>query len=274
MRLIAYVRVSTEEQADQGHSLGQQPHRIAAWAEAHGHQIVRTVRDEGVSASVPLGQRHGGALLLRALMSGEADGVVAQRIDRLFRSARDGLAFVEDFAVRHDVALFALDGAIDTSTPGGWLLLAVQLVTAQYERLMDVKRAQETSRTLRQTGRVYGHVPFGCIDCGGGALRRDPETWGIRSKIVRWRTDGVSCNDTDEGISAYLQPNRPLSYRALRDLLAAKRIPSPTGGKWWSLSTLRTLCDTHADLLHLPMADVTPAAPVPSDTGVSSQCQA
>jgi site-specific DNA recombinase len=263
MRLIAYVRVSTDDQAQHGHSLGQQPQRIAAWAALNGHSIVRVISDDGVSASIPLGKRPGGCALLRALADGHADGVVAQRIDRLFRSARDGLEFAEEFALRHRVALLTVDGAVDTSTPTGWLMLAMQLVTAQYARLMDVQRATETTRSLREGGRVYGHVPYGCIDTAGRLLR-ESSTWNIREMIVRWRREGVTLAGSRSPTD--VQQVRPLSYRAMRALLFAQRVHSPSGSKYWPLSTLRTLCDTHADLAHLPLADdaTTASAPLPA----------
>lgn len=248
MRLVAYIRVSTDEQAQQGHSLGQQPQRIGAWAAANGHEIVAVVRDEGVSASVPLFDRPEGRRLRTLLAEGHADGVVAQRLDRLFRSARDGLAFAEDFAAEHDVALLTVDGAIDTSTPGGWLTLAMQLVAAQYERLMDVQRARETSRSLRQAGRVYGTVPYGCIELAG-RLYRHPATWAQRERIVAMR---------------------PASYRDIRDTLRGERVPAPAGGTSWSLATLVTLVKTHEDLRHLPLADdLTPAPPGAHEAEVS-----
>lgn len=269
MRLIAYVRVSTEDQARNGHSLGQQPQRIAAWAALHGHTLVGVVADDGVSASTPLAQRPGGADVLRRLAAGEADGVVAQRIDRLFRSARDGLGFAEDFALRHRVALLTVDGAIDTSTPSGWLMLAMQLVTAQYERLMDVQRATETTRSLRDAGRVFGHVPYGCVE-EGGRLFRDPATWPVREMIVRWRREGITCAGANGPHD--VQHVRPLSYRAMRDLLRTQRVASPNGSRHWPLSTLKTLCETHADLAHLPLLERegAPASTSAPDTEVSA----
>lgn len=239
MRLIAYVRVSTAEQAEQGHSLGHQPARIDAWAALHGHEITRVITDDGVSAGTPLADRPGGAELLAALATHGADGVVATRIDRLFRNAGDGLQFAERFAIRHGVALHCVDTPVDTSTPAGWLSLALQLVVAQHSRLMDIQRARETTASLLRSARKYGHVPYGCA-CLDGHLHRDAELWAQREKLVQWR-------DEEE-----------LSFRALRERAAEQGIAAPNGGRAWSLQTLHTICRTHASLLHLPFLD--PAA--------------
>lgn len=260
MRLIAYVRVSTAEQAETGHSLGQQPTRIAAWAELHGHSIVRVLTDAGVSAGKPLAQRRAGKDLLDALAAGEADGVVALRLDRLFRNARDGLSFAEDFAIRHGVSLHTVDGCVDTSTPQGWLMLAISLVTAQYERLMTSQRNRDTARALREASRPYGPIPFGCvsIDEGGtSALRRTAQAWRVREMIVGWYRDGVVLHNGRR---------QRASLRTLRDMLQEQRIVSPTGRRIWALDTLRTLIKTHDSLTHLPLLDEhgTPSpAPLP-----------
>lgn len=232
MRLLAYIRVSTDDQVEQGHSLGLQPDRLAAYCALHGHQLVGQFQDEGVSASVPLAKRQGGTGLLAALRAGEADGVVVIRLDRLFRSALDGLSFFEGFANRHTVAVHSVSELIDTSTPAGRLNLTIQLAAAQYERDLAVQRAEDNTRGLRQAGKVYGHVPYGCRGVDG-RLFRCPDTWPVRARIVRLRDDGYSLG-------------------TIASLLRDEGYLAPNGGDRWSKSTLAAICSTHESLLHLP----------------------
>lgn len=251
MRLLGYVRVSTEEQAADGHSLGLQPERLRQYAALHGHTLVEVIADEGVSASVPLARRRGGAALLQRLRAGHAEGVVVVRLDRLFRSALDGLRFFEETAESLALAVHSVTELIDTSTPQGRLMLTIQLGTAQYERDLAVLRAQENTRGLRQQGRVYGHVPYGCLAIDG-QLYRCPRQWPQRERIVGWRAGGWS-------------------LRTIKSALHDEGIAAPNGGRWWSTSTLKVLCDSHADLAHLPLHGVHDGAAAPGahDTGVS-----
>src|SRR2546428_2070681 len=46
---IAYVRVSTTGQAEDGVSLDAQRSKIAAWCEVMGYELVQTFADEGIS---------------------------------------------------------------------------------------------------------------------------------------------------------------------------------------------------------------------------------
>lgn len=241
MRLIAYTRVSTEDQAQQGVSLAIQPDQLARHAAAQGWQIVRIISDEGVSGAVPLGKRKGGAELIAALEAGQADGVLVVRLDRLFRDALDGLSFfAQAGAGGNPPQVISASESIDTSTPQGRLQLTIMLATAQYERDVAAQRATDNARGMRRAGRVYGTVPYGCIEVGNtadarGRLVRCPEAWRVRETIMEWREDQVS-------------------YSTIADRLRAMRIPAPSGGVRWSKSTLRGIVETHADLSHLPLA--------------------
>ena len=98
MAVYAYVRVSTDRQADEGESLGVQERTIAGYAIMHGMTINRTFVERSVSGAKPIGQRPEGAKLLEVLRHG--DVVIAAKLDRLFRSALDALEVHAQFIKR------------------------------------------------------------------------------------------------------------------------------------------------------------------------------
>ena len=69
MKAIAYIRVSTQEQATEGVSLDAQRAKLNAYAAFRGLDLDIIV-DAGVSAAKPLAKRPGGARLLAAVKSG------------------------------------------------------------------------------------------------------------------------------------------------------------------------------------------------------------
>ncbi len=81
MRVLAYVRVSTEEQADSGAGLAAQRAAIAAECERRGWQVVQVLEDAGYSAKDM--KRPAVQEALRALGSGEANALVVAKLDRL-----------------------------------------------------------------------------------------------------------------------------------------------------------------------------------------------
>src|SRR3954469_1499637 len=86
MRLIAYLRVSSDSQLD-GFGLDVQERAIRTWARTAGHRIVGWERDEGVSGATDAADRPGLSAALLALQHPpKADGIVVARLDRLARA--------------------------------------------------------------------------------------------------------------------------------------------------------------------------------------------
>jgi DNA invertase Pin-like site-specific DNA recombinase len=84
VRLAAYVRVSTVEQADHGQGLDIQESAIQKWARSNGHRIVHRFRDEGVSGAIE--DREGLESALASIGHDGVEGVVVTSLDRLARS--------------------------------------------------------------------------------------------------------------------------------------------------------------------------------------------
>ena len=118
MNLVGYVRVSTEEQAEHGHSIQQQLDALTRWATEHGHQLHEFCIDRGVSAAVPMIQRPAGKQLRIWLKDSAVDGVVVTRLDRLFRDALDGLFYIRTTS-GDSKQLLSIGDQIDTSTAVG-----------------------------------------------------------------------------------------------------------------------------------------------------------
>src|SRR5689334_10566876 len=83
---LAYVRVSTAEQATEGASLDAQRAAVLAEAERRGWDV-EVVADEGFSAKDL--RRPGLSGALGRLDAGEADALIATRLDRVSRSVAD-----------------------------------------------------------------------------------------------------------------------------------------------------------------------------------------
>ncbi|MFN8111467.1 MAG: recombinase family protein [Thermoleophilia bacterium] len=122
MRVVSYSRVSTTEQGQSGLGLEAQRQTIANTAQARGWEIVAELAD--TSSGKTLQRRPSLAEALRMVDSGEADALVAAKLDRISRSLLDFAGLVER-ARRHGWALVALDSPADMSTPQGELVAGV-----------------------------------------------------------------------------------------------------------------------------------------------------
>lgn len=174
MRVVGYTRVSTEEQASSGAGLQAQEAVITASATRSGHELVGLFTDEGVSGKALRG-RPGLTQALEHVETGQADGLIVAKLDRLSRSMLDFAALMER-SQRHGWALIALDLGVDTSTPAGELVAHVMASVAQWERRAIGARTREALAAKKAQGVQLGRPATMPAD--------------VRARIVKAREDG------------------------------------------------------------------------------------
>lgn len=143
MPSFGYGRVSTTEQ-----SLDLQLTAL----KAAGCDRIHT--DEGFSGSDF--SRPGLSELLKTLRAG--DTLIVWRLDRLGRSLFELLKLVRDLNER-GVEFRSLSESLDTSTPGGRLLLHVLASMAEFERSLISERTRAGMAAARARGSRIGRRP-------------------------------------------------------------------------------------------------------------------
>lgn len=160
MKVVGYVRVSTEEQATNGKSLDAQRAKLAAYAGLYDLELVAVVEDAGVSAKTL--NRPGLGAALRMLSKGEADGLLIAKLDRLTRSVGDWQNLIDGyFGEKAGTQLFSVADSIDTRTAAGRLVLNVLLSVAQWERETIGERTRDALQHKIVKGERCGKVRFG-----------------------------------------------------------------------------------------------------------------
>ncbi len=148
-RVLAYVRVSTEEQRGSGAGLAAQRAAILAECKRRGWHLVDVIEDAGYSAKDL--KRPGVQIALEALKSGTADALVVAKLDRLSRSMLDFTALMAT-AQKQGWALVALDCAVDTTTPAGEAMANVLATFAQFERRLISQRTKDALAAKKAQG--------------------------------------------------------------------------------------------------------------------------
>lgn len=161
MRIVAYVRVSTAEQATNGVSLDMQSRAIHAWADAMEHTIVAVYREEGVSAGT-LDRPQLSDAITEALRPSN-DGLVVLKLDRLVRSVV-GLAELMDRFNAEGKALISVRDSLDTASAGGRLVANIMASVAQWEREIISERTTEALAELKRQGIQLGRPPSEQVD--------------------------------------------------------------------------------------------------------------
>jgi putative DNA-invertase from lambdoid prophage Rac len=160
MKVWGYIRVSTAEQAANGDSLDTQRSQLIGYAMMKGWTVTEFFVEAGVSGSVPLAERPEGQRLLAAVAKGDA--IVTPKLDRMFRSASDALATLEELKAE-GVSLHMIDLGGDVCGNGiSKLVFTILSAVAENERERIRERIRDVKRHLAAQG-VYngGKRPFG-----------------------------------------------------------------------------------------------------------------
>lgn len=158
MRAVIYIRVSTEEQAQEGFSLDAQERMCHMYAELRTWDVVSVYKDDGYSGRTD--DRPALQKLLRDLPLLKPDAVIVHKIDRLARNLELMLKLVNDWD-RRGIAFASAFEQMDFSTPFGKLMLNNLGGIAQwYSDNLSVETTKGIVEKARQGGWV-GSVPYG-----------------------------------------------------------------------------------------------------------------
>lgn len=159
LRAALYVRVSTEEQANEGFSIQAQLADLHRYAEIHNIEIVEQYVDEGYSGKSIEGRPHM-QRLLKDSRQGKFNVVLVYRIDRLARKLKDALEINDEFE-RNGVQLVSINENIDTTTPMGKMVFQMVGSIAEMERNTIVGRVKMGMTERAKQGKFNGGICLG-----------------------------------------------------------------------------------------------------------------
>ncbi len=201
-RAVAYLRVSTDKQADKGVSLDAQRAKVAAYAELYDLDLVEVIVDAGVSAKTL--DRPGLDRALAMLRKGEADALLVVKLDRLTRSVRDLGDLVDRYFAAGRAALLSVGEQIDTRTAAGRLVLNVLASVSQWEREAIGERTATAMQHKASEGEFCGgEVPYGYAVSGDG-VRLEPVSseQAVLARARELRAGGLSLRGVARALDA------------------------------------------------------------------------
>lgn len=178
--------------------------------------------EPGVSGGIPFAARPEGGKVWSRLVKG--DCVVAAKLDRMFRSARDCLAVVEGFKAK-GVSLYLLDlngGADDVSGDGiARLFLTIVSAFAEFERARIGERIRATKHAQAGRGEYMGGTPPFGFHYDGGVLVRDRVQQDAIGRMVEMRDAGLSFRAIADQITA---DGIKISHAGVQKVLAREAV--------------------------------------------------
>ena len=158
MKIIAYIRVSSDKQADSGMSLEVQESQIRKYAELYDIGLSEIIVDAGESAKSL--KRPGMLRLIELMDSNLCQGVLIVKLDRLTRSVKD-LCYLLERYFSKDKILISVQEKIDTNSAMGRMVMNVVMSISQWEREATSERTKAILQHKKGNGERTGNIPFG-----------------------------------------------------------------------------------------------------------------
>ena len=213
-----YIRVSTDEQAKHGFSLGEQQHDLERYAAKHNYAVVDIYADEGVTGTRE-DKREEFQRMMKDCLRGKIDRIYTKSISRFARNTRDCLKNIRELKSL-GITMFFEKENIDTANMTDELMITVMGGLAQEESTSISQNMRWSVQKRMQNGTYrLARPPFG-FDIVNGILEVNEEQAQIVKRIFEWYVSG-------------------LGTKMIADTLNEKNIPSSQKHKLWTADVVK-----------------------------------
>lgn len=226
MNAIAYVRVSTDSQADSGAGIAAQVAAINAYAKRAGLTITATFEDAGVSGAATLEDRPGLVSAIASLRRG--DVLIVGKRDRLGRDVLNVL-MIEKVIGKRGASVVSADGVGNGDGAADQFMRSIMDAAAAFERNLIRSRTRAALAAKRAAGERTGEVPFGWTLDAAGRLVEVHDEQIILGRIMACRAAGMS-------------------LRKIAAILTADAVPTKKGNTTWSHTSVQSILERAAAL--------------------------
>ncbi|MBF2345381.1 recombinase family protein [Listeria seeligeri] len=189
MTVGIYIRVSTEEQANEGYSISAQKEKLKAYCTAQGWADFKFYVDEGKSAkdmNRPLLQE-----MISHVNMGLIDTVLVYKLDRLTRSVVDLHNLLSMFD-EHNCSFKSATEVYDTASAMGRFFITIISSVAQFERENTSERVAFGMAEKVRQGEYVPLAPWGYDKGADGKLKVNEEEKELFLHVVNLILTGYS----------------------------------------------------------------------------------
>ncbi len=206
-----YIRVSTEDQAREGFSLGEQEEKLRQLCKYKDFEIYKIYKDAGISAK-NMKDRPAFQEMLEDMKAGKLNYIVAYKLDRVTRSVRDLEVLISTLEQYHCYLICDRDD-VNTSTANGRFFVRMLTVLSQLEIEIVSERTKFGLNGAIKAGHIPGKVPLGYYRDTDKTLKVDVTTKDIVLRIFELYLEGKS-------------------YQTISNILNEEKVLSPNNKKW------------------------------------------
>ena len=219
LKAVGYIRVSTDDQVNNGVSLENQRNKITSYAEFKGYNL-QIIEDAGYSAKNL--NRPGMKKLLNYIKKRNIDAVIVYKLDRIFRNTIDALNIITDLD-KAEISFHSINESIDTKSATGKFFFTILAAITEMERgIIGERTAQALLHKKNKGEKCGGYIPFG--------YDITPD-----KKLVK--------NDHEQKTLTMIKQLREknYSYRKICNALQDQNIKTKRGGSVWHPQTVKQI---------------------------------
>ena len=185
-----YIRVSTEDQAREGFSLGEQEEKLLQLCKFKELEVYKVYKDAGISAK-DMEHRPQFQAMLQDMKEGKINYIVAYKLDRITRSVRD-LEELISVLEQYNCFLLCDRDDVNTSTANGRFFVRMLTVLSQLEIEIVSERTKFGLNGAIKSGHIPGQRPFGYTKSEDKKMIVDNATRPYIEKIFDMYLEGKS----------------------------------------------------------------------------------
>ncbi len=185
-----YIRVSTEDQAREGFSLGEQKEKLLQLCAFKGYEVFKIYEDAGISAK-DMEHRPAFQEMLSDMKKGKINYIVAYKLDRVTRSVRD-LEELISVLEQYNCFLVCDRDDVNTSTANGRFFVRMLTVLSQLEIEIVSERTKFGLNGAIKSGHLPGVLPLGYKKDGNKKTIIDETTKPVIERIFKMYLEGKS----------------------------------------------------------------------------------
>lgn len=213
-----YIRVSTEDQAREGFSLGEQEEKLLQLCKFKELEVYKVYKDAGISAK-DMEHRLQFQEMLKDMKEGKLNYIVAYKLDRITRSVRD-LEELISVLEQYNCFLLCDRDDVNTSTANGRFFVRMLTVLSQLEIEIVSERTKFGLNGAIKSGHIPGQRPFGYKSADDKRMVIDNATRPYVEKIFDMYLEGKSFQQ----IANYFKENNIYPKKKWKDTTIQKII--------------------------------------------------
>ena len=213
-----YIRVSTEDQAREGFSLGEQEEKLLQLCKFKELEVYNVYKDAGISAK-DMEHRPQFQEMLKDMKGGKLNYIVAYKLDRITRSVRD-LEELISVLEQYNCFLLCDRDDVNTSTANGRFFVRMLTVLSQLEIEIVSERTKFGLNGAIKSGHIPGQRPFGYKSAEDKRMVIDNATRPYVEKIFDMYLEGKSFQQ----IANYFKENNIYPKKNWKDTTIQKII--------------------------------------------------